>query len=493
MIKVFINDEEVEFNQNIQINEEILATSSVILDTCYPKKWEDDKDYISRFYFPKDYSKCEFYDDEDLIFSGVVKNTGNISLNPRYPKYCKLQILDYKTFLSEGTTLDFVIAKKTIKEAIMQVTEAISSYGFVVGNIVLKNANDIMGDYSTLDKTAYDMYQYFAEITNSKWYTRRIDKNTIAIDFYDPETLPKAADIEYTSEYFENNAIQSDISVSYSTSDYRNKQIVISDKVYSNIDRIEQKLANGYDNNFAVENAIGKINYITVNGESKLFVTNSEKDIGLTADFYYTPGEAVFSSKEKYSAGTDIIISYVAIVKGREIAYSNDEISRIHNQLGINGTISRYETRNDVLYSSQLNSIANNCIKYKGKAEITLKITSTNKNLFFIGQRTYFNAPIADLKTDYMVKKRTISIYIIGREKHVFYTYELSSSFNSESAINFFDNQRRKSNGNISQGEYISRNIDIESTTNIIFKELEREEVEITDPNILDGTLDILL
>lgn len=493
MIKVFINEEEVEFNQDIQINEEILATSSVILDTCYPKKWEENKDYVSRFYFPKDYSKCEFYDDEDLIFSGVVKNTGNISLNPRYPKYCKLLILDYKTFLSEGITLDFVIANKTIKQAIEQVTNAISDYGFVVGNIVLKEADEIIGTYSTLDKTAYDMYQYFAEITNSKWYTRRIDKKTVAIDFYDPESLPKADDIEYTSKYFEENEIQSDISVSYSTADYRNKQIVISNKVYSSVNRIEQKIASGYENNFITENEIGKINSISVNGESKLFITNSEKEIGLTADFYYTPGEAIFTSKEKKPTGTDIVINYIAIVKGREIAYSNDEISRIHNQLGINGTISRYESRNDILYSSQLNSIANNCIKYKGKAEKILKITSTNKNLFFVGQRTYFNAPIANLKTDYMVKKKTISICIVGSEKYAFYTYELSSSFNSESAINFFDNQRRKANGNISQGEYISRNIDIENTANIIFNNLQIEEIEMTNSNVLDGILDMCL
>lgn len=493
MIKVFINDEEVEFNQNIQINEEILATSSVILDTCYPKKWEEDKDYISRFYFPKDYSKCEFYDDDELIFSGVVKNTGNISLNPRYPKYCKLQILDYKTFLSEGITLDFVIMNKSVKQAIEQVTSAIADYGFVVGKIVLKGADEIIGNYSTLDKTAYDMYQYFAEITNSKWYTRRIDNNTVAIDFYDPESLPKADDIEYTTEYFERNGIQSDISASYSTSDYRNKQIVISNKVYSNIDYIEKKVATGYTNDFLTEGLIGKINSIVVNGESKIFITNSEKEIGLTADFYYTPGEATFTSKELYSLGTEIIINYVAIVKGREVAYSGNEISRISNQLGINGTVSRYETRNDVLYSSQLNSIANSYIKYKGKAEIILKITSTNKNLFFIGQRTYFNAPISYLKTDYMVKKKTISIYIVGKEKHAFYTYELSSSFNSESAINFFDNQRRKANGNISEGEYISRNIDIENTTNIIFNNLEIEEIDIKNSNQLDGILDMSL
>ena len=44
-----------------------------------------------------------------------VKNTGDISLNPREPHYCSLQILDFKMFLSE-VVLDFVIANKTITD-----------------------------------------------------------------------------------------------------------------------------------------------------------------------------------------------------------------------------------------------------------------------------------------------------------------------------------------------------------------------------------------
>lgn len=493
MIRVYINDEEVTFNKNIQIKEEILATSSTILDNCYPISWEDDKDYVSRFYLPKDYSRCEFYDNDELIFAGVIKNTGNITLNPRYPKYCKLQVLDFKTFLSEGMTLDFVIANKTVKEAIEQVTKAISSYGFVIGNIILKNADDVIGAYSTLDQTAYDVYQYFSEITGSKWYTRRIDKKTIAVDFYDPEALPRAKDIEYTNEYFEDNNILDDICVSYSTSDYRNKQVIKSSKIYANINSIEQKIADGYNTEFSTEKLIGRINSITVNGEEKTFALEDAKKIGITADFYYNPSESKFISSTTYISGTVINVNYIAIINGREIAYSISEISRIKEQLGINGTISRYEDRNDILYSEQLNNIAKSYIKYKGKADISLTISTTNKDLFFIGQQVYFKAPIDMLKTDYMVKEKNISIYIVGSEKYVFYTFKLSSNYNSESAINFFDNQRRKANGNISQGEYISRNIDLENTANIIFSDLQVEEIDISTGNILDGSLDMPL
>ena len=43
------------------------------------------------FTFPKDYSSCEIYNSQ-LIFAGIVKNSGEISLNPYDPKYCSLNI-----------------------------------------------------------------------------------------------------------------------------------------------------------------------------------------------------------------------------------------------------------------------------------------------------------------------------------------------------------------------------------------------------------------
>ena len=65
----------------------------------------------------------------------------------------------------------------------------------------------------------------------------------------------------------------------------------------------------------------------------------------------------------------------------------------------------------------------------------------------------------------------------------------MTSSFNSESAINYFDNQRAKNKGNIGAGESITRNIDIDNSTNIIFDNLDVEEIEITGDNALNSVL----
>ena len=490
MIQVFINNEEVVADKNIAITEEMLSTSSTILNNVFPKAWEEDKDYVSRFYYPEDYSKCKILKDNNLIFCGVAKNTGNIELNPRKPHYCSLQILDFKTFLSEGETLDFVIANKTIREAIEMIVNAISDYGFVVGNINIYDADSVIGAYSTFEKTPYDVFQYLADISQSKWYTRVVDENTVAIDFYDPTLMPRANNIEYTTEYFENNHIK-DMNWNYGTRDYRNKQVMLSNEVYGSINYTDTIIADGYTREFNTIGKIGTIKSIKIGNIDKTFATNDEKDIGIDADFYYTTGDMLFSSNSNqpiYSSGTQITIVYVPIVQGRQIVYNNDEISRIKANIGRKGVVSRYENRNDVVSSDELNKVGQAYIRYKGSAEINLIIETEDIDLFDVGQVTHFQAPINKLTTDYMVKKKETNI--ISTANKIFYTYTLSSNFNSESAVNWFDNQRNKINGNISQGEYISRNVDIENTANIVFSNLSITEVEVTGNNILDCTLD---
>ena len=493
MIKILINNEEVVSDSTLTINEEMLSTSSTILKNCYPKSWELDKDYTSRYYFPKDYAKCEIYDiDEDnnetLIFCGVVKNTGNISLNPREPHYVDLQVLDFKTMLSEGETLNYVISDKTILEAINQVIDSISDYGFVLGNVNIQNLNDKIGAYSTLDKTAYDVFQYIAEITQSRWTTRMVDENTVAIDFFDPLLEGIKDTIESTEEYYEDNDIV-DISFNYSTNDYRNKQIMTSEAVMGSIIQSENKVSDGYTKTFILDNNIGYFDSITINGVLQSVITKAQKELGYDADFVFTPGENTVSASNTIPTGVTIVFNYIPVVRGREIITNPSEISRVATQTNRNGAITRYENRNDTTSSIELAKIGQSYIKYKGSAEITLKVVS-QKDLFNVGDLINYDSLVNDLDTTYMVKSKEIDMYLVANK--IFYTYELTSNYNSENAINYFDNQRAKLNGNLGEGETIIRDIDIESTANIIFYDTEIEEVD-AGTTALDFMLDGIL
>lgn len=433
-----------------------------------------------------------FQDDEttsNLLFCGVVKNSGNISLNPRYPHYQSLQILDFKTFLSEGETLDFVIANKTIEEAIDQIISTIAPYGFVKGNIQIIGADTIIGAYSTKDKTAYDVFNYIADITQSRWTTRLIDENIVAIDFYDPTLLPQGTPINYTTSWFRDNLID-DMSYSYGSNDYRNKQVMTSNEVYGSILQTQTIVANGYQTQFDTELKIGQITSITANGTQLTIATNEQKELGFNADIYYTPGNNYFESADLKSTGEILIVNYIAIVEGRQIITNGTEINRVATATGRKGIVARYENRNDANTSNELQLIGQSYIRYKGTPEIKLTIVSRS-NIWNVGDRVQFNAPINELATEYMVKKKTINRILANpsSEEHIVYTYEMTSSFNSEQAINYFDNQRAKAKGNIGESEYITRNVDIENIANIIFYGSNVEQATITGDNTLQATL----
>lgn len=488
-MRILINNEEVLCGKDFTITEEMLNTSSVILNNVYPATWENNKDYVSRFYYPPDYSKCLIYSDtNELIFCGVVKNTGKISLNPREPHFCDIQILDFKMFLS-NIILDFVIAEKTIIEAINQVIDAISDYGFVLGNVNLLNDTDVIKAYSTKDKSPYDVFQYITEVSQSRWTTRMINENTVAIDFYNPSLMERGEKIEYTNEWFEEKLIN-DMSFSYGTYDYRNQQIMTSEEVYANIDNTEDIIANGYQTQFPTEQKIGEIISIKVDGVSKTFTTTDMKQLGIEADFYYKAGDNYFDSQETLTAGQEIVIEYTAIVQARQIVSNGAEIDRIHNATGRNGVLARYENRNDAITTKELQLIGESYIKYKGIPEIKLKI-ETRANIWNVGERVIFDAPMPELNTEYMVKSKKINY--IATIDTIFYTFELSSNFNSESEINYFDNQRAKTNGNIKEGESISRNIDFMETANVIFYDTEINTVSVEDNNVLNCPLNAVL
>ena len=91
-----------------------------------------------------------------------------------------------------------------------------------------------------------------------------------------------------------------------------------------------------------------------------------------------------------------------------------------------------------------------------------------------------------------MVKKKVTTMYLNAGD--IFYSYELSSSFNSENAINYFDNQRFKALGNIAEGQSITRNIDILNEATIIFDNISISEVEIpANSNVLNFSLNAKL
>lgn len=493
-IHMYIANEEVICDNEINIVEQLTNVNSIILNNCYPLSWEADKDYISRFYIPKDYSLFKLvYDNLDVellteageniltedrekllvklssgyqetIFAGVVKRTNPINLNPNKPHFATLQVLDFKTFLSEGDLFNFVITDMTIGDAIEYVISQYSGYNFTVGNIELgSKVNDVINNYNCNQKTLYDCLEYFAQITGSVWTTRYISDTQIAIDFYILDNLPQNIDLEYDKDFCNKQSIVS-IAYTLDSTNYRNKQVMTSDKITASTITTQNYITS--TQTYTTYEKISKIVSAKIGINSIKVATTEDKENGETADLYYTVGKNTFELSEQVQLGQFLEIEYLPEIAGRQSIINQEEINRINDQLDNTGIIARYENRKDANTSDELNAIGQSYIQFKGKPEVTLTLQTLNNNMYDVGEIVYFNthntAGLEDLIGYYAVKKKTIQIKQNNADgtNNIFYTYELSNNYNFESSINYFDNQRAKIIGNIKEGEFINRYVE---------------------------------
>ena len=503
-IHMYIAGEEVVCNNTITIVEELTNTNSAVLDNCYPLSWEQTKNYVDNYYMPKDYSLFKMtYDytdynlatesSEDILteseetinvgnaeviaFVGVVKRDKPMSLNPHEPHYATLQVLDFKTFLNEGDLFNFVITETTVMDFINQVIGEYSSYNFIVGNIELNGReNQIVGNYSCDQKTLFDVLQYISQITNSIWKVRYIDDSTYAIDFYSLDNLEQGRNLIYDRSYFDENSII-DMSYSFATNDYRNKQVMTSPNIISYTENINEFETSSSDGEYKLDENIGKIISATLDGKSLVVATSDDKENGITADLYYKVGESTITLEEKVLPTQILSISYYPLLPGRQTVLNTDEITRIDNQLNNSGIIARYESRQDATSADELNAIGQTYIQFKGNADINLQVKTINNDIWEVGQVVYFDnnnvEDLKDLSGNYAIKKKTIQIIQNNADStnNTFYIYEMNNNFNFENAVNYFDNQRAKTIGNIQEGQFINKYIENIETMTITFEE----------------------
>ena len=274
-IKMYINDEQVVCSNEFTIIEELTNTNTIILKNCYPLSWENDKDYTKRFYMPKDYSKFKLLMNNELIFNGVVKRSNAMDLSPSKFHGITLQVLDYKTFLNEGDQLNFVIVNSTIESCIEQVVEKYEDYNFEVGNLNVASdkLESIVNNYNCNEKTPYDCLNYFANLVQAIWKTRYDEEeDKTYIDFYEIDKLTKGTPIYYTKEWAETNKVK-EMKYSFSSNDYRNKQIITADEVGASITTYNQVFCSGTNNVIEIEYPIYKITSLKLNNKTLNYST----------------------------------------------------------------------------------------------------------------------------------------------------------------------------------------------------------------------------
>ena len=322
----------------------------------------------------------------------------------------------------------------------------------------------------------FDVLQYISQITNSIWKVRYVTDTTYAIDFYDINMLPQGMDLVYDNDYFNNNSIV-DITYSFNTNNYRNKQVITSSNIIAQTINTEEFYTNSNDNKYQLSSNVGAVYNATLDNNEISIASNVDKQNGITADLYYTVGSNEIELDMDVLPTQRLFIQYDAMIPGRVTVLNTNEIDRISNQLNNTGIISRYEQRQDATTAEELNAIGQTYIQFKGKSEIILQVQTINKDLWNIGDIVYFNNgnedAIIELTGNYAVKKKTTQMYQNNADDslQVFFIYELDNNYNFENLINYFDNQRAKTIGNIQEGQFINKYIENTETINIIFNE----------------------
>lgn len=296
--------------------------------------------------------------------------------------------------------------------------------------------------------------------------------NSATIKVVDDENM-KVININYGQEFFENYNIV-DMSYNLSSSDYRNKQNIVADNIKGNNILFESFWLDGKTTQFYLSQNVAGVKFAEINDENIKVVSQNFKDKNEDYDCYFTQGSNVINLKNANKKGDYLRILYYPDMSLKLSVTEDEEIERIKNNTDTTGIISRYEKRSDVSVAEEMNKIAQSYLKYKGKGDYTITIQTFNKELAHLGDKIQLttNDNLKFLEDEYYVKSISTQCTTNNADNkaYIFRTYTLVNNFNFEYATNYFDNQRAKMIGNIQDGQYIDRDIEIQDIITISFE-----------------------
>lgn len=296
--------------------------------------------------------------------------------------------------------------------------------------------------------------------------------NSATIKVVDDENM-KVININYGQEFFENYNIV-DMSYNLSSSDYRNKQNIVADNIKGSNILFESFWLDGKTTQIYLSQNVAGVKFAEINDENIKVVSQNFKDKNEDYDCYFTQGSNVINLKNANKKGDYLRILYYPDMSLKLSVTEDEEIERIKNNTDTTGIISRYEKRSDVSVAEEMNKIAQSYLKYKGKGDYTITIQTFNKELAHLGDKIQLttNDNLKFLEDEYYVKSISTQCTTNNADNkaYIFRTYTLVNNFNFEYATNYFDNQRAKMIGNIQDGQYIDRDIEIQDIITISFE-----------------------
>lgn len=453
------NNDNWYFKGTIKFSDHAYNFSSIIINNLISKTTLDNNQHFENIAFNNrinGFTIAHLFNEERIIFSGIISSIGRRSLAPHKLKDCSIVMEDIRSWLSKKSPPDIQFRNIKPIVALNNFVNALNSKveeKFKIGKVSFTNENNIIA-YDTTNKSPYSILkEVIARQTNSFLYFTTDNFGNVLINYKSQNDFLTQEAIYINDQTWKQYKI-TDINIETNISNYINTIRVESDNVISTNFYHETFNLNNNIKSVWLKEKVGQINfdsnatyiYNSFNPSQKeqlIITTKKEATSGKNYHAYYEKfkKEIVLNEEGWNKKNKSIAISYKRVGKQSVTIENYQQKQTIKTLTGYEGDVYQYTKNND--YSNY-----DDLVKY-GKHEIALnsnlvnEITiEANSPFLNVGDIVYLKNNINQVDGRYICISYTGEINIaVG---HFKIKYTLRNSINADTIINFYDNQSYK-------------------------------------------------
>jgi len=457
MLRLFISNEEYSFDGTVNFTLHPTNFSKMIFNNVIKKSDNVYPKMLGNILINREFSIAKVYDDNNLIFFGVINATGRLSILPNNIKTRSIEICDMRKWLSLLKPVNRIFFKTTPAKIVNELITGLGEKWLSVGNLSFTDSS-LIEAYSLIDKSPYQILKdVIAPFTDSMLYftiDNEGDEPRILVNYKSADDFNNNVSeikLDTSDKAFFDKYKIIDVLYENSTEQYANIVRYVSDNTISNVPNVET---------------------IPVNKDTILTKKNIAKvDLGLTK-MYDMDGteinivilEAKATTADKfahfiYTQGSTQLIVHTTIIDKKytlhiqyytkeklSIELSNqNEIDEIAYLSGTSGRIFIIEKMNDISSSKDLVRKAQNKLSLSATPHNVLEVTAERK-IWSLMDIVNVVSVVSNVNGNYMVSEISGTTQVAGDSSIEHYTYKLIKSKNTDTWINAFDSQSYRDN-----------------------------------------------
>ncbi|BAW18182.1 hypothetical protein MBVG596_0371 [Mycoplasmopsis bovigenitalium] len=452
-------DNQWAFSKDIEFNYHATNFSRVVLHNVIHKEiLESGLHFSTHPYMSKldTLALATLTSNGKAIFTGLINSQGRYSLNPKAIKDRSIELVDIRLWLSKKTPPDLTFEDVNPSDALDAIIETMQEPKIKRGKVSFSD-NTPISAYDTTNKSPYSLLKdVLAVQTKSFLYFNQDQNGNLLINYASEfDFLNREVPVLNYDNWSEFQLL--DIKLEENTDGYFNKLRVASDNVLSTYEINEKVSATNEMKSIWVSQPIGKIAsngseaksyYIKNNNTEKTelleIATKEEYTKGKKCHLYFNEGERelVFNNVWDWD-NTTLNIFYHSLNKGGVTVENASEISRIRELNTFNGDVFKFEQFNDLADYGDLFNKAKNYLNINSRPRKELKIITT-KPFLEIGD--FVELAFNDFKFDGRYVCYGFNVKFSANVNSLHITYDLRNSFNSDTLVNFYDDDGYRKN-----------------------------------------------